>query len=129
MPKSTAKQRKQIGVWINGWQRTLFLNDWDIKTYYHDADKSSGAAASTNCSTRYYEASIDFYPGLFSEDDETQWKVVAHEMLHIVVSALQCKAQRPHDGISVSPAELEDAVEQTVTRLTNIVASAWPYKK
>lgn len=129
MKKATKEDRKRIGGWIRKWQTTLFLNDWDIKVYYPDSEKGNGCAASTDCSTRYYEASIDFFPSLFSEDVETQWKVVLHEMLHIVLSSMQSMMARPHNGVSVSPDELKDSLEQTTTRLTNVLNSAWPYKK
>lgn len=129
MKKATAKDRKRISEWIKHWQVKLFLNDWSIDAFYPAENSRSGAVASTDCSTRYFEASIDFFPSLFSEDAETQWKVVLHEMLHIVLADLQSKAERPNDGMFVSRDELKDSIEHTTTRLTNILNSAWPYKK
>lgn len=128
MKENKASVRKRIGKWIENWQRTLFLHDYDITIRWADKDEDT-KAGSNDVYVRYYESVITFYPCLFDQSPETQWRVVAHEMLHSVLAPMQRIMNTSQEGGVVTEVHYKDIVEQTCTKLTNIVVSAWPYKK
>lgn len=130
MVKRTSKDEKRIFQWCKQWQKTLFLNDWDIKLKWTDEDGGDDElCADTRCTTSYYEATIKFHPYFFEHSIEEQWRILVHEMIHIVLSHLQMLSAQQSNGESVSEREYKVALEQTTVRITNILMSGWPYKK
>lgn len=120
------KDKEKIMQWVRNWQKTLFLNDWIIHVVFPEKDET--CVGRTDCTVRYYEATIEFFPSLFKESEETQWRTVVHEMTHIVLSHLQNLLHRQSQGTIVGFEEYKDCLEQTTVRVSNIFLSAWKYK-
>jgi len=128
MKKSSKKDKARIYQWVKDWQKTLFLNDWRINVCWSEEDEGNVAGRS-DCTSRYFDATITFFPYTLRQDLETQWHIVIHEMTHIVLSHMQSLQARSNNGTMVTYDEHKDAIEQTTTRLANIFTSAWPHKR
>ena len=125
--KKANKDEIRIHNWIANWKKTLFLHDWDIRVLWSLEDEGT-RVGHTECTIRYYEATITLYPGLVKQTLDVQWCCIVHELTHVLLAHLQCLGQKMARDKIVTEEEYTDVLEQTTTRLSNILTNAWPVK-
>lgn len=102
----------------------MFLGHWDIILKFEEKDDDSNPIYAEAIShTKYYEATLKFYPRFFEKDKDTRVNIIVHELCHVVLSSMKKHIEGGQSGYLVTPEEISTINEQTTTHFERIICS------
>ena len=100
------KLEKRLIKLTTEWKKKLGLQDWTIHVSIEESRGDTARACVLERHWEYKYAVIEFYTRTMRNDDPADIeKHVVHELLHVVLSELECKKKKHEERVITTLAE------------------------
>lgn len=120
--------RERLRRLVELWRERLLMEHWSVSVEIsqkpHRTDPLC-TLATIKHNERYNDSAAKIYPRFWLDSAPEQSRVILHEMVHGVTNRVaNLLARLPKSGLATEE-EIEDAEENLVEHITNIVWDAW----